>query len=131
MKNSVVESLRKANIMVSYFLRSDHNPYRRGRKMYKEVEMISEEQQSLEMTEVASNAKGFNTGSIYDKIPELEVGEGYHIDSEGVKMVTRRMEITRRRSTGVVEVCRGRMVLNREDYLNMELIHGEQLRKSV
>jgi hypothetical protein len=66
MENSMFESLRKADITAGLFLRSEHNTYHRGRQMLEQVEMISEGQQSLEVLEVAS---------IYDEIPELEVGE--------------------------------------------------------
>jgi hypothetical protein len=83
-EKSVFEGLREANILARNFLRSDHNPYRRGRQIFKEVEKISEEQQSQEVTEVASNGKGFNRGS--NEIPELEFGKRYLIDSEGVKI---------------------------------------------
>jgi hypothetical protein len=73
MKNSVVENLRKADIVVGKFLRSDHNTYHKGRQMFEEVELISEVQQLVGVYKITSNAEGFNMGST--EIPKPKVGD--------------------------------------------------------
>ena len=69
------ENLRKVEIVVGNFLRSDHNTYHKGRQMFEEVELISEVQQLVGVYKITSNAEGFNMGSSENEIPKPEVGD--------------------------------------------------------
>jgi hypothetical protein len=64
----VFENLRKVDIVVGNFLRSDHNTYHKGRQMFEEVEIIFEGQQLMGVYEITSKASTW--GPLITRIPK-------------------------------------------------------------